>query len=94
MICEYGDWLAVHMEVKVFAAPNYGERLMFRLAMSLFRCGEVSICWHMQLLAFRRRGGLADIGWPLILQGLRLPESMFFSLGQNRLLLKLLRGCV
>ena len=46
----------------------------------------------MQLLAFHWCGGLVDIGWPLVLQGLRLPESLFFFLGQNRLSLRLLPG--
>ena len=39
-----------------------------------------------------RCGGLADIEWPLVLQGLRLPESLFFCLGQNRLSLRLTRA--
>ena len=46
----------------------------------------------MQLLAFRRCGGLAGMAWPVVLQGLRLPESLLFCLGQNRLLLRLLPG--
>ena len=52
MICEYGDWLAVHIEVKIFAAPHYGKRLTFRLAISLFRGGEESagICNYLPFI--------------------------------------------
>ena len=52
MICEYGDWLAVHIEVKIFAAPHYGKHLTFPLTITLFRCGEgyAGICKYFPFI--------------------------------------------